>query len=105
MVWKDLPRWLKYGLLFAGIYALISILTFSLDALTNSDIVIFFGAIFTIISLPAIWLSFIFFGRYDALYYLTSEKLIFVIIASIIIYFIIGTLIGLLVGKIKSSKK
>ena len=105
MGWKDLPRWLKYGLLFAGIYALISILTFSSDKLINSDIGMPLIAMFFFLSIPAIWL---FLGDtflVDAIYYMTSEKLIFIIIASIVIYFIIGALIGLLVGKIKSKKK
>ena len=83
MKWKDISYWLKGGLIAMGLYLL---------SLFENRIAIY-------LSYPIISIYFALTGESGAIY-----NFVPFIISSIIFYFIIGALIGLIISKIKSKK-
>ena len=111
MGWKDLPSWLKGGVIFSSI-----VLIFYLIALVGENITNGFGGldfiivpVFLLLVLLSAPLIFIFskLGLFNLFFnsgemFGSSPKLLGGI-ALLIFYFLIGALIGWIVGKIKSK--
>ncbi len=90
MGWKDLDSWLKGGIIGIIVYILATLVFWIIGLIIGA------GAFFAIPSLPSL---FVFNFEASAG---QSSNLFWVIIISILVYFLIGALIGWIVGKIKS---
>ena len=114
MIWKNLPNWLRVGLII-GIIGLIStlIFLFGVSVLGNTqEFIIWIFAPFMIISLPGLIAS-LFLGIIEICFPLVAlcpppkinpyAGFIISAIFNFIIYFFIGALIGFIIGKIKSK--
>jgi hypothetical protein len=115
MKWKNLPYWLRGGIISLGVIIIISILlslipiiiykgsceisfiTYSKN-LSNCFILSYF-----LLGLGALPFS-LFFSPLFRLIHNLQVNLIFTILFGLITYFIIGAIIGLIVGKIKKKK-
>lgn len=104
MRWKNLASWLKGGIIGVSLYGIITLFTFLINQVSSADIIIILGNVFILLSIPGILISFLFFGRYDAMYYTSTPKLLVIIISSLFVYFLVGAIIGLIAGKIKRGK-
>jgi len=108
MGWKDLPYWLKGGLI-GVIVAFFSSLIVQLVELNNLGII---REIFAWLNLPGLIIAAFtgffridFFGGFGSTPAETLKSIIVVFIFNVLFYFLIGALVGAIVGKVKSKNK
>jgi len=95
MDWKDWPYWLKGGVIAAGINLLLLLLYY----IFPTPVFSFkksYNQITSILGLPA----FVVIGILP----FSIFSIFWIIVVSTILFFIIGAIIGLIVGKVKSRK-
>ncbi len=107
MGWKNWPYWLKGGLIFTMLVLLVTFIIGLIAVISYSNIP-FSGKDIFLIYFIIIYL----FPSYSLLNVLKSSpgsflegNIITAIITSSVIWFLIGALIGFVIGKIKSSRK
>ncbi|MEK6885769.1 MAG: hypothetical protein AABX17_02280 [Nanoarchaeota archaeon] len=100
MSWKNLPTWLKGGIIIGIIGAILSslILLFKISSLTGM-ILFFFVIFYVLIPACAPKCSS---GLCPNPNYCSSIETLIIIILSFVFYFLIGALIGFIISKIKS---
>ncbi|MBU0760250.1 MAG: hypothetical protein KJ600_06320 [Nanoarchaeota archaeon] len=109
MIFRQWPRWLKYGLIFSGIYVAFllieGICRFLLVFIF--PFLFFFGIIIYFYSSPLLWLldcDATLSGFCSTIRRLvSSHEFFFVVLSSLAVYFVVGALIGLIVGWIKGK--
>jgi len=96
MGWKNWPSWLKGGIIFSIIYIVLFLTLFKIDD---------FGII-TFVFSPGLWLYglYVLITGYGIGMDANLKYTLFVII-SILCWFIIGVIIGWIVGKIRNRNK
>lgn len=100
MGWKKLPSWLKGGIILSVLYLIISLILIKYPCSTGylRGQCLGLGILFLVLSSPGL-------GILNLLSIEYSENLYLAIIFTFSIYFIIGAIIGWIIGKIKSRKR
>jgi hypothetical protein len=88
MSWKDWPYWVRGGVIGVLVYFILALLvvTYIFSVATSSDD----GLALIVIFLPGLWLT---------------QKSIFALLINLLSFFIIGAIIGWIIGKIKERKE
>ena len=89
-----MKRWIKYGLIVVGINAILMLTYYLINSIAGP---LSYDSFASFLILPAFLIT-------DVVYWGTNSVIV-MIITSTIFYFLIGALIGWIVGKVKERKK
>ena len=105
MTWNDLPSWLKGGIIAVLLFGLVYIISLGvlvlLIFLTPPEVVFRYVIVLGIINFFLLYPGFILFSLSKGI--LSSAVISFCV--SILTYFLIGALVGWIIGKIRSKEK
>jgi len=101
MSWKDWPYWLKGGIIAAAIYWIVVLLFIIAGPKGWSGLGM--AQVLMLMLMPSSWFTL---GPLEGfLEQVPVVAFLFVILLQTAIYFVVGVLIGLIIGKIKSKKE